>query len=95
MAGLLPLVSVVTLTLHITYDPAKRLTTLPERSLDFDDAPIIFMGPHLQYEDLRKKYGEARLICYGYLLTRGVQGRPTKTCQSKTVDHATLTSCRH
>ncbi len=64
------MVSVVTITLHITYDPAKRLTTLLERGLDFEDARSVFMGPHLEFEDVRRNYGETRMICYGYLIGR-------------------------
>ncbi len=66
----MPSVSVVTITLHIAYDPAKRLATLLQRDLDFEDAPVVFMGPHLEFEDVRKYYGETRMICYGYLIGR-------------------------
>ena len=51
----------------ITCDPQKRLKTLRERGLDFEDAPLVFAGPTLEAEDLRKDYGETRIICYGYL----------------------------
>jgi len=30
--------------MRITYDSGKRLRTLTERGLDFDDAPIVFAG---------------------------------------------------
>ena len=56
----------------ITYDPKKRLKTLRERGLDFEDAPLVFTGPTLEAEDLREDYGERRLICYGYLAGRMV-----------------------
>jgi uncharacterized DUF497 family protein len=56
----------------VTYDVKKRLKTLRERGLDFEDAPQIFAGPTLEAEDLRKDYGEKRLICYGYLEGRMV-----------------------
>ena len=56
----------------ITYDPRKRLKTLRERGLDFEDAALVFAGPTLEAEDLRKDYGETRLICYGYLEGRKV-----------------------
>jgi uncharacterized protein len=56
----------------ITYDPKKRLKTLQERGLDFEDAPLVFAGPTLEAEDLREDYGEKRLICYGYLSGRMV-----------------------
>ncbi len=56
----------------ITYDPKKRLKTLRERGLDFEDAALVFAGPTLEGEDLRRDYGEKRLICYGYLEGRMV-----------------------
>ena len=56
----------------ITYDPEKRLKTFRERGLDFVDAPLVFAGPTLEAEDLRKDYGETRIICYGYLEGRMV-----------------------
>ena len=56
----------------ITYDPEKRLKTLRERGLDFEDAPLVFAGPTLEAEDLRKDYGETRIICYGFLEGRMV-----------------------
>jgi uncharacterized DUF497 family protein len=60
-------VSVVTITLRITYDPAKRLATWLERGLDFEDARAVLMGPRFEFEDCRKDYGEIRILCYGYL----------------------------
>jgi uncharacterized DUF497 family protein len=56
----------------ITYDPRKRLKTLRDRGLDFEDAPLVFAGPTLEAEDLREDYGETRLICYGHLEGRMV-----------------------
>jgi uncharacterized protein len=41
-----------------------------ERGLDFEDARAMFLGPHFEIEDTRKDYGETRMICYGYLLSR-------------------------
>ena len=56
----------------VTYDPEKRLKTFRERGLDFEDAPLVFAGPTLEAEDLRKDYGETRIICYGFLEGRMV-----------------------
>ena len=53
--------------MRVTYDPAKRLKTFTERGLDFEDAALVFAGPTLEVEDTRKDYGEARVICFGYL----------------------------
>lgn len=58
--------------MRVTYDPKKRETTLRERGLDFEDAEIAFAGVTLEVEDMRKEYGEARIICYGLLAGRMV-----------------------
>ena len=51
----------------ITYDPDKRARTLEERGLDFEDAPLVFAGLTVEFEDTRKDYGEVRMLCYGKL----------------------------
>ena len=56
--------------MRITFDPAKRAKTLAERGLDFADAALVFAGITLEVEDTRKKYGEPRIICYGYIEKR-------------------------
>ena len=56
--------------MRITFDPAKRDKTLAERGLDFADAALVLAGATLEVEDTRKKYGEPRIICYGYLEKR-------------------------
>ena len=58
--------------MRITWDPAKRAKTLAERGLDFADAAIVFEGVTVEVEDIRKNYGETRIICYGCLLGRMV-----------------------
>lgn len=58
--------------MQISYDPAKRQRTLDERGLDFDDAPAVFAGATLEFEDTRRDYGEFRVICYGLLAGRMV-----------------------
>ena len=58
--------------MRVTYDPEKRERTLEERGLDFEDAKFVFSGPTLEVEDTRKNYGEARIICFGYLAGRMV-----------------------
>jgi uncharacterized DUF497 family protein len=55
---------------RISYDPAKRIRTLRERGLDFEDAVLVFKGVTVEIEDLRKDYGERRIICYGSLQGR-------------------------
>jgi uncharacterized protein len=58
--------------MRITFDPAKRNRTLAERGLDFADAAFVFEGVTMEFEDIRKDYGEKRIICYGLLLGRMV-----------------------
>jgi len=53
--------------MRITFDQAKRDKTLAERGLDFADAELVFASVTLEVEDLRKNYGEPRIICYGIL----------------------------
>jgi uncharacterized DUF497 family protein len=56
----------------ITYDPAKRALALAERQLDFEDARFVFEGTTFETEDMRKDYGEKRIICFGMLRNRMV-----------------------
>lgn len=56
----------------ITYDSAKRAATLDIRGLAFEDATIVFAGSTFESEDLRKDYGERRVICFGMLRGRMV-----------------------
>ena len=58
--------------MRITFDPVKRDITLAERGLDFADAALVFAGVTLEMEDIRKDYGEPRIICYGLLEGRMV-----------------------
>ncbi|MES2632262.1 MAG: BrnT family toxin [Pseudomonadota bacterium] len=58
--------------MRVTYDPEKRERALQERGLDFEDAKFVFSGATLEVEDTRKDYGEARIICFGYLAGRMV-----------------------
>ena len=48
--------------MRITFDPVKRDKALAERGLDFVDAELVFEGMTLEIEDIRKEYGEARII---------------------------------
>ena len=67
------LVFVDTITpMRITFNPAKRDIALAERGLDFLDAAIVFQGVTLEVEDIRKAYGEQRIICFGFLAERMV-----------------------
>lgn len=53
--------------MKITYDPAKRASTLKERGLDFEDCGEVFAGPTLDTPDDRRAYGEARIRTFGVL----------------------------
>lgn len=53
--------------MKISYDPHKRLKTLEERFLDFEDAFIVFSGDNVEIEDSRSDYGEKRILCFGML----------------------------
>ena len=54
----------------VTFDPRKRAATLAERGLDFEDAALVFAGPTFEVEDVRRNYGEPRMICFGVLYGR-------------------------
>jgi uncharacterized protein len=56
--------------MRISFDPKKRDRTLKDRGLDFEDAALVFEGTTVEIEDLRKNYGEPRVICYGLLFGR-------------------------
>lgn len=58
--------------MEITFDPAKREITLLRRGLDFAEAAKVFAGTVVEYEDSRFDYGEARLICVGFLYEAAV-----------------------
>ncbi|MBS8269496.1 BrnT family toxin [Halomonas litopenaei] len=57
---------------EIEYDLNKRATTLEERGLDFEDAPLLFAQAHISREDARQDYGETRIITVGTLHHRMV-----------------------
>lgn len=51
--------------MKITFDDAKRDNTLAERGLDFADAAAVFEGSVIEIEDVRREYGERRIIRFG------------------------------
>jgi uncharacterized DUF497 family protein len=59
--------------MRISYDPGKRDRTLSDRGLDFNDAAEVFDGLTAEVEDVRKDYGEPRIICFGFLRGRMIQ----------------------
>jgi uncharacterized protein len=58
--------------MKITFDPAKRASTLRDRSLDFADAAEVSAGNALNMPDERRDYGEPRIITVGLLRGRMV-----------------------
>ena len=58
--------------MRITYNPEKRLRTLVERGLDFEDAIEVFEGLTLEIEGTRFEYSERRVLCIGHLQRRMV-----------------------
>ena len=40
--------------MRITFDPTKRLHTLADRGLDFEDARLVFEGTTVEFEDIRR-----------------------------------------
>ena len=56
--------------MRISYDPAKRGQTFLDRGLDFEDVPEVFRGLTVEADDLRKDYGERRILCFGLLQGR-------------------------
>ena len=58
--------------MKITYDPEKQKKTLKERGLNFVDSILIFEDEVFEFEDIRKDYGEKRMIAVGRLVGRMV-----------------------
>ena len=56
----------------ISYDPNRRLATLRDRGLDFDDAAEVFDNFTLDILDERFDYGEERILTIGRLRGRMV-----------------------
>ena len=56
--------------MDISFDPAKRATTLLNRGLDFADAGTVFAGEVATRPDDRQDYGEDRFITAGHLAGR-------------------------
>lgn len=54
----------------LTWDEAKRQVALVDRGIDFADAAMVFDGPVFEFEDMRRDYGERRMVCFGLLAGR-------------------------
>ena len=58
--------------MEIEYDPAKRDLTILQRGLDMARCGEIFAGANLSFEDVRRQYGETRVITIGFIEDRMV-----------------------
>ena len=56
--------------MRFTWDERKRKSNLRQHGLDFVDAPQVFEGPTVTFEDDRFVYDEVRFVTLGLL--RGV-----------------------
>lgn len=56
----------------LIWDETKRQVTLRERGIDFADAALVFAGPVFEFDDIRRDYGERRIITFGCLRERMV-----------------------
>jgi uncharacterized protein len=57
---------------RITFNPEKRQAALDNRGLNFADASIVFAGPTMTAQDMRRDYGEVRFRTIGFLADRMV-----------------------
>lgn len=57
----------VTMDLKLTWDETKRQASLTDRGLDFADAGKVIDRRVVEWQDVRRDYGEVRMVCYGYL----------------------------
>lgn len=55
------------LSMLFRWDERKRRSNLKTHKLDFRDAPSVFNGPTVTYEDDRFDYGEQRFVTLGLL----------------------------
>ncbi len=53
--------------MRFTWDERKRRSNLRDHGLDFRDAPRVFGGPTLTFEDDRIDYDEQRFVTLGFL----------------------------
>lgn len=65
--------------MKIEYDENKRLWTLEQRGLDFEDAALVYHDVYVVQEDDRISYSERRFLTYGFLHERLVMFAWTPT----------------
>jgi hypothetical protein len=50
---------------RFSWDAHKSARNLKERGFDFEFATLVFEGPTLEREDVRRDYGERRVVAIG------------------------------
>ena len=65
--------------MQFEWDERKRRANLKIHKLDFRDAPEVFNGPTVTYEDDRFGYGEQRFVTLGLLTGTAVSIVHTET----------------
>jgi len=75
--------------MRFTWSERKRAINLREHGLDFVDAPRVFEGLTLTYEDDRFAYGEQRFITLGLLA-----GIPVSVAHTESHDEIRVISFR-
>jgi len=75
--------------IRFTWKEAKRKSNLKTHGLDFRDAPKVFEGLTLTFEDDRFDYGELRFVTLGLL-----NGTPVSVVHTETADHIHVISFR-
>ncbi|PYR64770.1 MAG: hypothetical protein DMF87_08025 [Acidobacteria bacterium] len=58
--------------MQFEWDEAKSQSNLQKHGLSFADAPLVFDGRTLTFEDVRQDYGEPRYLTVGILEGRVV-----------------------
>jgi uncharacterized DUF497 family protein len=58
--------------MRFEWNEAKNQANRSKHGLDFADAPLVFAGQVLTFEDLRQSYGEPRYLTVGTLAGRMV-----------------------
>lgn len=53
--------------MRFSWDPEKSSDNYRDRGFDFAAATLIFDGPTLEREDLRREYGERRIVATGLI----------------------------
>ncbi len=56
--------------MRFAWDRSKSAQNLRDRGFDFEFATLVFEGPTLEREDVRRDYGERRVIAIG--LAQGI-----------------------